>query len=321
MNSHKDSNSTCNGHEHQHEHVAYSNTKKDGLTLAFWLNLFFSIIEVIGGILTNSTAIIADAFHDFMDAGAIGLAILMEKISGKKRTSNFSYGYKRFSLLSALGLSIFILVGCITMLIAAYNSFINPKEVHSIGMLWLAVLGLAVNGFAFLRIKNGGDGHHHGHSHGGHNHNSQSIMLHLLEDVLGWAAVLIGSVVIYFTGWNWIDGVLTIGIALFIGFNASKNLVRTIKVMLQSVPENVNLHQLQTELQQIEGVTNIHDIHVWTLDGSYNVGSLHAVVSHTTVKSGQDILSDIIVVMQEYNIQHPTVQIETIDNQCQFLGC
>lgn len=151
-------------------------------------------------------------------------------------------------------------------------------------------------GLAFLRIKNGGDGHHHGHSHGGHNHNSQSIMLHLLEDVLGWAAVLIGSVVIYFTGWNWIDGVLTIGIALFIGFNASKNLVRTIKVMLQSVPENVNLHQLQTELQQIEGVTNIHDIHVWTLDGSYNVGSLHAVVSHTTVKSGQDILSDIIVV-------------------------
>src|SRR5690606_40996035 len=173
--------------------------------------------------------------------------------SSDLRTSRFSYGFKRFSLLSALGLSLFLLAGSVMMIISAYNSFINPKEVHSIGMLGLAILGLAVNGFAFLRIKNSGE-HHHSHSQGGHNHNSQSIMLHLLEDVLGWAAVLIGAVIIYFTGWNWIDGVLTIGIALFIGFNASKNLINTIKVMLQSVPENVNISQLQTELQQIDGI-------------------------------------------------------------------
>lgn len=306
---------------HEHTHCSgHNHSKQNALSLAFWLNFLFSIIEVVGGILTNSTAIIADAFHDFMDAGAIGLAILMEKISGRKRTSRFSYGFKRFSLLSALGLSIFLLAGSVMMIISVYNSFINPKEVHSIGMLGLAILGLAVNGFAFLRIKNSG-GHHHSHSQGSHNHNSQSIMLHLLEDVLGWAAVLIGAVIIYFTGWNWIDGVLTIGIALFIGFNASKNLINTIKVMLQSVPENVNISQLQTELQQIDGISNIHDIHVWSLDGSYHVGSVHAVVNNSTSKFGQDIMNNIISLMKKHHIDHSTVQIETQDNHCDLHNC
>ncbi|MFT7900515.1 cation diffusion facilitator family transporter [Tenacibaculum ascidiaceicola] len=316
---HSKEHSSCNGHEH--DHAAHNHSDKNGLSFAFWLNLFFSIVELIGGIFTNSTAIIADAFHDFMDAGAIGLAILMEKISGKKRTATFSYGYKRFSLLSALILSTFLLSGSIGMIMAAYNSFVNPKEVHSLGMLWLAVLGLAVNGAAFLRIKNGGHGHHHhGHSHG-HNHNSESIMLHLLEDVLGWAAVLIGSVIIYFTGWNWIDGILAIGIALFIGYNAVKNLLNTLKVLLQSVPENVNIAQLKSELQNLKGVSNIHDVHVWTLDGSYNVGSLHAVINNNSATAKQEVMNNIVKLMQGFNIQHPTVQIETNENTCAFVSC
>lgn len=316
---HSKEHSSCNG---QGGHQHHDHSHKNGLSLAFWLNLFFSVVELIGGIFTNSTAIIADAFHDFMDAGAIGLAILMEKISGHKRTATFSYGYKRFSLLSALILSVFLLSGSVAMIIAAYNSFINPKEVHSVGMLWIALLGLAVNGFAFLRIKNGGHGHHHhGHSHGGHNHNSESIMLHLLEDVLGWAAVLIGSVVIYYTGWNWIDGVLATGIALFIGFNATKNLISTLKVMLQSVPEDINLDELQNELQKIDGVTDIHDVHVWTMDGSYNVGSLHVVINNSKARSEQDVMKKVIRLMRKLNIQHPTVQIETNKNRCQFVNC
>ncbi|PKD16186.1 cation transporter [Salegentibacter salinarum] len=306
----------CNRDNHNHNPAGNKRSKKSALSLAFWLNFFFSIIELIGGILTNSTAIIADAFHDFMDAGAIGLAILLENVSDKKRTAKFSYGYKRFSLLAALGLSIFLLAGSVTMVFAAYNSFINPKEIHSVGMLWLAVLGLAVNGFAFLRIKNEG-----GHHHQGHNHNSESIMLHLFEDVLGWAVVLIGAAIIHFTGWNWIDGFLTIAIALYIGINASKNLINTLKVMLQSVPENVDLSHLETDLHKIEGITNIHDLHVWSLDGSYNVGSLHAVVNNATGKAEQDILNKIIKLMRKHRIQHPTVQIETNFNRCQLKHC
>lgn len=146
-------------------------------------------------------------------------------------------------------------------------------------------------------------------------------MLHLLEDVLGWAAVLIGAVIIYFTGWNWIDGVLTIGIALYVGFNAVKNLIATVNVMLQSVPENVDIAQLTDELNQVEGVTNIHDVHIWSLDGSYNVGSLHAVTTDLAGKSEPNLMNKIIQLMQKYNIQHPTVQIENSATVCSFKNC
>lgn len=301
--------------EHQHHH---HHSDKSGISLAFWLNLLFSIIEIIGGFLTNSTAIIADAFHDFTDAVAIGVAVLLEKLSGKKRTSKFSYGYKRFSLLSALGMSLFLLIGAIFMCMGAYRSFNNPEPVNSTGMLWLAALGIGINGFAFLRIRNG---HHHGHHHHSHSHNSKAIMLHLLEDVLGWVAVLIGAVVIYFTGWYWIDGVLALAIAVFIGYNATRNFIGTMKILLQSVPENVNIEKLSSELHHIDGVQNIHDLHVWSIDGNYNIGSLHAVVNIIDGKGKNDVLSSILQLMEKYKIQHPTIQIETNATNCKFLTC
>lgn len=304
-----------NTHNHSH---------KSRLSLAFWLNLSFSIIEIVGGILTNSTAIVADAFHDFTDAIVIGLAVLLEKLSGKKRTAKFTYGYKRFSLLSALAMSIFLLVGAVIMSISAYNSFINPKEVNSIGMLWLAILGIAVNGYAFLKIKhsNGHSYHHHGHSHSHDmDFNSKAIMLHLLEDVLGWVAVLIGSVVIYFTGWFWIDGVLALAISIFIGYNATKNLISTMKILLQSVPENINVAQLSNELKQIGGIKNIHDLHIWSLDGNYNIGSLHAVIDTINKDIEADILSSVLQLMEKHKIQHPTIQFETTTENCKLISC
>jgi cobalt-zinc-cadmium efflux system protein len=307
--------------------MAHNHTNKSGLSLAFWLNLLFSLIEVAGGIFTNSTAIIADAFHDFMDAIAIGVAILLEKISGKKRTPKFSYGYKRFSLLAALGMSLFLIFGAAGMIISAINSLAEPKEVNSLGMLWLALLGVAINGFAFLRIKNGGSpqhhhGHHHAHQHNhSHNHNSSAIMLHLLEDVLGWVAVFIGAVIIYFTGWHWIDGILTLMIAVFIGFNAIKNLVGTLKVLLQAVPDLINIDNLTRELRQMNSINHIHDVHVWSLDGSYNVASLHAVIDENTKTHQNTIITAIVELMKTHHIQHTTVQIEKGTSNCTLLHC
>ncbi|RZK78057.1 MAG: cation transporter [Pedobacter sp.] len=305
-------------HEHGHHHEHQQNTNS-GLSLAFWLNLSFSIIELVGGIITNSTAIIADAFHDFMDAVAIGIAVFLEKISGRTRTAKFSYGYKRFSLLAALGMSVFLLVGAVLMIISAVRSFINPETVNSVGMLWLAVLGIAINGFAFLRVKKGG-GHHHGHSHG-HNHNSRAVMLHLLEDVLGWVAVLVGAAVMYFTGWYWIDGVLALGIAAFISYNAIRNLMDTMTVLLQSVPENVDIAALTTELGKLEGVESIHDLHVWSMDGSYNIGSLHAVLKADQLTMQDEVYRAIVKLTEKHHIQHPTIQFETAARNCSLTNC
>lgn len=299
-------------HHHHHSHTK-------GLSVAFWLNLLFSIVEVAGGIFTNSTAIIADAFHDFMDAMAIGAAVWLEKVSTKKRTPKFTYGYKRFSLLAAVGLSVFILVGAVLMCIAAVRSFYHPEPVNSTGMLWIAVLGLIINGVAFLRMKKE-DEHHHEHGHS-HSHNSRAVMLHLLEDVLGWVAVLIGAVVIYFTSWYWIDGVLTLAIAIFVGYNAIRNLTSTASVLLQSVPETVDVEKLSNELSHIEGIDNIHDLHIWSLDGNFNVATLHAVVHTAEDKQKENIFTAIINVLKKHHIQHPTIQLETTMDKCGLVGC
>src|SRR5690606_29460863 len=134
-------------------------------------------------------------------------------------------------------------IGAIVMIFNGITSFSVIKEVHSSGMFVLALLGIAVNGFAFIKIKNGNVSHHHthNHTHALHDANTKAIMLHLLEDVLGWVAVLTGAVVMYFTQWFWIDGLLTIVIALFIGYNAIKNLWQTFTVLLQAIPFSVNI--------------------------------------------------------------------------------
>lgn len=248
------------------------------LSLAFFLNLLFAIVELIGGILTNSTAIIADAFHDFMDAVAIGIAVYMDKYSQKPASEKFTYGYRRFSLLSAIIMSAILLIGAVFML---YNglTFINEtKEVNSVGMFALAVLGIAVNGFAFLKIKKGDSHAHHHHNHAP-DANSKAIMLHLLEDVLGWVAVLIGAVVMYFTNWFWIDNLLTIFIAFFISYNALKNLSSTFRILLQAVPPNIVVKEIKTSLKNIPHVVTVEQLHIWSLDGNKIIASVIITIS------------------------------------------
>ncbi|MEG1377321.1 MAG: cation diffusion facilitator family transporter [Myroides sp.] len=281
------------------------------LSLAFFLNLFFAVIELVGGILTNSTAIIADAFHDFMDAVAIGIAVYMDKFSKKPASSTFAYGYRRFALLSAIIMSAILLVGAAFML---YNGFIfinKPREVNSLGMLGLAVLGIAVNGFAFLRIKKGNEHeHHHAHAHTSHDANSKAIMLHLLEDVLGWIAVLLGAIVMYFTNWYWIDSVLTIAIALFIAYNALRNLYDTFAVLLQAVPKEIDLQKFTTELSQINNITKINDLKVWSMDGQQHIATLKIQVNTTNLEELIVLKDQLYTLLNNYKVTDITLQID-----------
>lgn len=296
----------------------HSRSGQKGLTTAFWLNASFSVIEVVGGVVTNSSAILADAIHDMGDALSIGMGIMMEKVARRKRDNRFSYGYRRFSLLSALILSLVLLAGACIMLIRAVPAFLRPQQVDSMGMIWLAVLGLTMNGLAFFRIHRSGGGRHA---------NSKAIMLHLLEDVLGWAAVLAGGVVIHFTGWYRIDPLLSAGIALFIIFNAIKNLAGTMKVFLQAAPVHVDSSRLKGELLAIEGVDDVHDMHLWTLDGNYTVGTLHIVLKQVAapgqagIPALQAIREKIEKVFSRYSIDHPTLQIEFPGDVCRFRNC
>ncbi len=325
--------------------------KNQALSLAFWLNFVFSIIELVGGVLTNSTAIITDALHDFTDSMAIGMAVYLEKISDKPANDNFTFGFKRFSLLSALAMSLFLLVGSLVMIATAVQSFAEPKVVHSQGMLALAVLGIFVNGLAFIKIKNGGDGHAHAHGHlhshthnhahnyahshsHQHNHdydhkhnksqeqqpnqNSKAIMLHLLEDLLGWIAVLVGALVIYFTNWFWIDSVLTVLIALFVGYNAYKNLKETLKILLMATPSHIDIAQLKSDIKAIEQVKKIRQLRVWSLDGVDNVASVKLEVEQdnatTTLvtKLITKLITEVKQIFTDYGIDDVTVEVKQI---------
>ena len=177
--------------------------KKIGI--AFIINLSFAVFEWIGGSLTGSVAIVSDAVHDLGDACSIGLAYLLERKS--QQTHNPCY-----SILSAQITNVILLIGSASVIVQALYRFFHPAPLHTMGMFLFAAVGVLVN-FAAARV-----------THGGHSHNQKAVNLHMLEDVLGWIAVLAGSILIHFTGWNWIDPALSVGLGAFIAIHAAKNL-------------------------------------------------------------------------------------------------
>lgn len=296
-------------HHHGHSHHHHADDTK-GMLKAFWLNISFSVIELIGGILTNSMAIISDAIHDFGDALAIGLAIFLEKFSHKRRDKNFSYGYKRFSTLSALITSTLLVVGSMAIVYSAVPRLIQPEAVHSGGMFFLAILGVLVNGAAVFSLKKG------------KSLNSKAVKLHLLEDVLGWVAVLVGSILIYFFDWYIVDPILSIAIAVYIFYHAVINLKSVFTIFLQGVPHDINLSAIKQELEKMQFVKEIHDMHLWSLDGNYNVLTLHAVLKENA--STNDIFCvkrDIRDLLKTKGIQHLTVEIEFNTEDCELMNC
>lgn len=264
-------------HDHNHGDSHSSNQSTKNIWLAFALNFSFAIIELVGGLLTGSLAILADAVHDFGDSLSLGLALVLQKVSQKKRTETFSYGYGRFSLLSAFITGVVILTGSSLILIKSFPRIFQPatETPEGLGMLGLAVLGIIVNGTAALRLRRGAT------------NNEKVLTWHFMEDLLGWVAVLIGAILILITDWYWIDPLLATLVAGFIIFNVLRHLFSTSKLFLQSIPADFDSIGLKNKILKFEGVTDVHDIHAWSLDGERNVVSLH-VVMNDHIKPGRD---------------------------------
>lgn len=266
--------------------------------VAFLLNLSFTIIEVVGGILTNSVAILSDAVHDFGDTFSLGLAWYFQKVSKKERDAKFSYGYKRYSVLGALINGVVLFVGCIYIFFETIPRLIEPEDVDPMGMLYLSILGIIVNSIAVIRLRKG------------HSLNERVVSLHLLEDVLGWVAVLIGSIVILVWDVKIIDPILSLGIALYILFNIYKNLKSALKVILQHTPDNVDYNTVHAFIADQEFVQGVHDLHIWSLDGEYNVMSVNISVNEGL--SIQEILTlkeKLKHDLEEYNVHHSTIEL------------
>lgn len=290
-------------HKHNHDH---SSTKNIGV--AFALNFVFTIFEFFGGIYTNSVAITSDALHDLGDTISLGLSWYFEKISKRKRTKKFSYGYKRFSILGAIINSLVLLTGSVIILFETIPRLFNPVQSDAAGMFWFAVIGIVVNGAAIIRLRRG------------NSISERVVSLHLMEDVLGWVAVLVGSVVMYFFDLPVIDPLLSVCITVYVLVNVYRNMRSVARVILQGVPENVDMEAIVDGLRSSEGVGDIHDLHVWTMDNRYNVLSVHVVLEPDAdpleVKSRVRKL-----LLDKYEIEHSTIETETSGEVCLIGEC
>ncbi len=294
-------------HSHHHHHHTDST---GNIRLAFFVNLFFAAIELVGGLYTNSVAILSDALHDFGDSISLAIAWYLQKVSKKGRDKNYSYGYKRFSLLGALFISVILLVGSIFVIRECVERIFNPQEPNAQGMFLLAILGIAVNGFAVLRLKKGSS------------INERAVMLHMMEDVLGWIAVLVVSIVMMFVYLPILDPLLSIGISIWILLNIYRNLKATFHVLLQHVPENVDLETLETRIRSLNQVASIHDVHLWTLDGEENVMTVHVVTAlPITYEQQVNLKQAIRHLCDEQHIHHVTIEFEIFGEQCELKEC
>ena len=288
-------------HEHHHHHES---TK--WIWTAFFLNLGFAIIEWIGGFWTNSIAIISDAIHDLGDSLAIGLAYIFEKVSKKKANEKYTYWYARFSILGALITVLILIIGSFFILKNAVARFSNPSEINSVWMLILAVIWLGINWFAARKTAKW------------EWLNEKAITLHLLEDVLGRAAVLVWSILIYLFHRNFIDPLLSVWICVFILINACKLLKWVIDIFLEKTPEWISHDEVLKEIKKLDGVLDIHHIHLWTLDGNKNYITIHALIDKKlSVPKIIALKKTIKDALKKQNISHCVIEFEWEDENCE----
>ena len=275
------------------------------ILIAFILNFVFSIFEFFGGIFTNSVAILSDAIHDIGDALSIGIAYFLEKKSKKQPDETYTYGYARYSVIGSVITTLILLFGSVAVIFGAVGRIINPVEINYNGMIIFAVVGAGVNFLAAYFTREGDS------------LNQKAVNLHMLEDVLGWIVVLIGAIVMRFTDFALIDPILSICVAAFIFINAIKNLKSAIDLFLEKAPNGVDLDEIKEHILKIDGVIDIHHIHLWSLDGQNNYITMHVVTS----ADPHEIKHKIREELEEHGVGHATLELESENEHCHEKEC
>ena len=286
-------------HSHHHHHT------DTNIKTAFFLNLTFTILEIFGGIWTNSLAILSDAVHDLGDSVSLGLAWYLDTYAQQGEDERFSYGYLRFSLLGALINTVILIVGAFFVLTQAIPRLMAPEHTNAQGMLIFAIGGILANGAAVLRLKDS------------KSMNAQVVAWHLLEDVLGWAAVLIVAIILIFVEVPILDPLLSILISLYILYNVVKSLRETLSLFLQAVPKNIQIKTIEEQIESVPCVKSTHHTHIWSLDGEHHILTTHiAVAANTTKAQTIEVKQSVKNILHEYDFSHITTEIEYSREDC-----
>ena len=275
------------------------------ILIAFILNLTFSVFEFVGGLFTGSVAIVSDAVHDVGDAASIGISFFLEKRSKRQPDDKFTYGYARYSVIGSVITTLILLFGSAAVVYNAVGRILNPTKINYDGMIIFAVVGVLVNFAAALFTREGDS------------LNQKAVNLHMLEDVLGWAVVLVGAVVMRFTDLAVIDPIMSIGVAVFIFINAIRNLKAALDLFLERTPRGIDVGELREHLVEIDGVLDIHHIHIWSMDGQSNYATMHVVA-----KGEPHVIKDKVrQELLEHGISHATLELEAEDEHCHDEHC
>ncbi|MBT2581599.1 cation diffusion facilitator family transporter [Planococcus sp. ISL-109] len=291
------------GAEHNHSH----NRNKKTLLIAFLIITVYMVVEAIGGYLTNSLALLADAGHMLSDSVSLGVAYLAFSIGEKAADKMKTYGYKRFEILAAVFNGVLLVVIALYIFYEAYQRFSDPPEIATSGMLIIAVIGLFVNILVAWILMRGGD------TKG--NLNLRAAFLHVLSDLLGSVGAITAALLIIFFGWAWADPLASVLVAILVLISGWRVTKEGIHVLMEGTPKNVDLEQVKRAIEMLPAVKSIHDLHVWSITSGRNAMSGHVVIrEHISFKDSQQVLREIEEALAELKIGHVTVQLETEDN-------
>lgn len=285
-----------------HVHIHKHEVKGQNLVYSILLNLLITIAQVVGGIVSGSLALISDALHNFSDVLSLGFSLIAHKLSRRKASIDHTFGYKRAELIAAFINASTLVIVAVLLIYGAIERFINPHPIESNLVIWLAILGIAVNGFSVLLLKKDAT----------HNINMKSAYLHLLTDMLASVAVLVGGLLMKFFGWFWVDSVMTILIAIYLIIVGIDLLKTSTKMLMLFTPEHIDIKEVVREVHKIPGVNKLHHIHVWHLNDEELHLEAHLDCSEDIKMSEfNDLLEKVeIVLFEKFNINHINIQPE-----------
>ena len=269
---------------------------KHAVWLAFFLNLSYAIVEFIAGGVFGSSAVLADSVHDLGDAIAIGVSAILETISNREEDSQYTLGYKRFSLLGALVTAVILMTGSVFVILENITKLFHPQPVNDEGILWLGIIAVTINVLASLVVRKG------------KTKNESILSLHFLEDTLGWIAVILMAIILRFTDWYILDPLLSLVISFFILSKAIPRFWSTLKIFLDAVPEGVDIEQVTSDLEQLEYVASVNQLNLWTMDGLEKNAIVHVCLKH--VKHMEVCKKSIRDLLKERGFQNVTIEVD-----------
>ncbi len=299
-------------HTHSHDHAMPLTNVNKAFIIGIVLNFIFVIIEVIVGLSIHSLSLLSDAGHNLADVGALALSLLAFRLLKVKSNEQYTYGYRKTSILVALFNAMILLVSIGAIVYEAVHRFLNPEPIQGLTISMVAAIGIVINtvtALLFLRDKD-------------KDLNIKSAYLHLMSDAIVSLGLVIGGIVIYYTKWFWIDSILSIVIAIVIILSTWRLLKDSLRLSLDGVPENISVEEIKTAAEKIVGVKNLHHIHIWAISTTENALTAHLVLENSLpTEHEHKIKHQLKHELEHKNIHHITIEIERENENCKNEKC